>query len=434
MMNVRPALFSAFSAALLVGCTSGTPGSDDTHADASDEGSANESGEEESDGSSGDDQVPGSDASTSSGGTTTSSSEGSTSSGTATSTDTSDATSSSTDTTTTDAETDDTDSGDSMPDPPTGVCPPGPYAASPFEGVASMTATAIQPSGELPLELPNAGLVEGPVWLGDSLVFSHFQFDEVYTSEVLRFTPPDRFEVAFAPNAGVNGMALRPDGTLLGASHLVGGIVTLDLDTDTATPVVAEYMGARLNSPNDLVVRADGNIYFSDPLYQAPNPRPQGEVQRLFRITPDGTLLAVTERSPSAQEGPDQPNGVALSPDGNTLYLGHGQGVLAYALADDGEVMLPGEPLGGIGSTGSPGVDGMAVDCAGNVYAAHHSPGVVSVISPEGAPLGTITVATSLTNLAFGGPQRTTLYATAGDPQAGTPLYQIELAIPGLPY
>lgn len=432
MMNVRPALFSAFSALLLVGCTPGTPGSDDTHADASDEGSANESGEEASDGSSGDDQISGSDASTSSGSTATSTSEGSTSSGTATSTDTSDATSSSTDTTTTDAETDDTDSGDSMPDPPTGVCPPGPYAASPFEGVASMTATQIEPAGgTLPLELTGEGLAEGPVWLGDSLVFSHFQTSQPFPSEVLRFTPPDTFELAFAPNAGVNGMTLRPDGTLLGASHLVGGIVELDLDADTATPIIAEYMGARLNSPNDVVVRADGNVYFSDPLYQAPEPRPQGDAQRLFRLAPDGTLTAVEERGGASEgSGQDQPNGVALSPDGNTLYLGHGGGVRAYTLAEDGEVMLPGVALASI----SDPVDGMTVDCAGNIYATHHFAGEISVASPDGTALGTIMVTSSLTNVAFGGPERTTLYATAGNPAEGSPLYQIELAITGLPY
>jgi len=329
------------------------------------------------------------------------------------------------------------------------------------------------------------GLLEGPVWLGDRLIFTHLRFSTGNPSELLQFTPPSTFEVLYT-NMGLNGLAMRTDGSIVGASHLVGGLVDVDLATGATTTIIAEYNGARLNSPNDLAIRSDGNIYFSDPTWQAPTPRPQGEIYRVFRLDPAGNLTVVDESTlPEPETGsesgsesssssgdsggdtegecdtssssdagstgsesgsstggadtdatpelePNQSNGVALSPAEDVLYVGDLNGVWVYAVADDGSVATPGALIEGVAG----GVDGMAVDCAGNLYVTNHGAGEITVVSPALEIIGTITVRPSLTNVAFGGPDGTTLYATAGDPKDGTAstLYSLELAIPGSPY
>jgi len=315
------------------------------------------------------------------------------------------------------------------------ICPPGPYAASPIDGIASLTFTRIEAPG-LVLELEGGGLAEGPVWLGDSLLFTHFLYNDGSPSEILRYTPPDSFEVAFGPDRGVNGLALRGDGMVIGASHGIGGLVVIDPVTGDASVLVEGYQGERLNSPNDLAIRSDGNLYFTDPQFQAPDPLPQGDIKRFFRRTPEGDLLVIAEWTPGSG-GPNDPNGVALSPDERTLYLGRVGGVTAYGLTEDGSVLSPGTAVPGIAHN----VDGMVVDCAGNVYATNHAAGIITIIPhdwstrPLGEPYLTLSVgAASLTNLAFGGPDRTTLFATAGNPALGSPLYSLELAIPGFPY
>jgi gluconolactonase len=118
------------------------------------------------------------------------------------------------------------------------------------------------------------------------------------------------------------------------------------------------------------------------------------------------------------------PNGVALSPDQRTLYVGEENGTIsAFLVAADG-------------STSDrrvfaivPGADGMGVDCAGDLYVAAHNEGAVHVLSPSGVLLGTIAVAPSVTNLAFGGPDRTTLYISAAKQ-----IYSLAMNLPGYPY
>lgn len=118
----------------------------------------------------------------------------------------------------------------------------------------------------------------------------------------------------------------------------------------------------------------------------------------------------------------DKPNGIALSPDEQTLYVGSsGADVLAYPVAADGSTGTPSV----LASPG--GSDGMTVDCAGNLYVT--SGGEAKVLSPDGDALFAIDVAETPSNVAFGGANRRTLYITAG-----TGLYSIELEIPGLPY
>jgi gluconolactonase len=288
-----------------------------------------------------------------------------------------------------------------------------------------LTATAIEGTRTQGIgQLTSGGLAEGTVWTGDSILFTHFTFDsQPPPSEIFRLTPPGPVALAFPPDKGVNGLALDASGGLIGASHAVGGIVRIDA-AGQVTPIVSTFNGNRFNSPNDLTARSDGNIYFTDPTFQAPQPNPQ-PIAAAYRLDPAGTATMI-----EGSQSLGNPNGISLSPDGNTLYIGHQSGVTRFGVNADGTVMTPGTPF----ATTNEQVDGMTVDCAGNLYATVHNAGDVRVFDPAGTELGRIAVRQQLTNVAFGGPERRTLYAVGGDPNNANALYSIELAIPGWPY
>lgn len=314
-------------------------------------------------------------------------------------------------------------------DSPDEVCPPAPYPASPFSGETMVTATPIAGSaiadfgGMGVLESPESRY-EGPVWLGDSLIFSHFQRSgSPPPSQLIRYTPPGDFELANpGVDTGTNGLALRSDGALVGASHAARGLVLIDAATGTVEEtLVGDYEGTPFNSPNDLTLRSDGNIYFTDPDYQAVQPTDLPTAA--YRVDPQGTVTQFLQIN--------EPNGIALSPDEMTLYVGHPGGLLRFNLAADGSVMGEGTAFG---PPAVNNVDGLAIDCAGNIYVSIHSEGRIQVLAPDGTQLGTIGGMSEVTNAAFGGPNRTTLYITAGNPGTDPGLYSVDLEIPGYPY
>jgi len=176
--------------------------------------------------------------------------------------------------------------------------------------------------------------------------------------------------------------------------------------------LVPDFDGAAFNSPNDIAVRSDGNLYFTDPSYMLGNRTSELPMQA-YRRDPSGALTVI--------DSAGNPNGITLSPDETQLYLSHLGGpnnVLVYDVDASGAVANP-QPFANVGS------DGMAIDCAGNLYVTQ---GGVRVYDPSGALLGTLT-APGAANVAFGGPERKTLYITAT-----ATLFAVELAIPGLPY
>lgn len=262
------------------------------------------------------------------------------------------------------------------------------------------------------------GLYEGPVWTGEALYFSHFTFDPGFPSRILRLAADGRVETVIE-DSGSNGLALGSDGALVAATHDLKELARYDLVDGSRMRIVGEYGGQPFNSPNDLVLGADGTIWFTDPDYQreaAPGGQP---ATRVYRVGTDGRVEAVDDTLAN-------PNGIALSPDGRTLYVAGGgdDGVLrAYPLDADGRAG-PGRDL-----VRAEGPDGLAVDCLGNIYLTEHARRRVRVISPQGEELATIAVDANITNAAFGGPRRRTLYLTG----AGA-LWSVELDVAGLPY
>jgi gluconolactonase len=192
------------------------------------------------------------------------------------------------------------------------------------------------------------------------------------------------------------------EGHLLAAEGADGGgrqISRWNVETGEKTTIVDSFDGKHFNAPNDLVLDADGRVYFTDPRYGGPEAR-ELEHMAVYRVDTDGTLVEVTHET-------EKPNGMVLSPDGRTLYVAdhnnegdaapdgtaHGPGAMkiyAFPLGEDGLVGGPRKTLVDFGEEA--GCDGMTVDTVGNIYLTSRSlkrPGVI-IINPEGDEVGFI--------------------------------------------
>ncbi|KRA45293.1 SMP-30/gluconolactonase/LRE family protein [Pseudoxanthomonas sp. Root630] len=291
--------------------------------------------------------------------------------------------------------------------------------------VACPTDPGVAPRGELTAARVAAAtpgdaqdrLYEGPVWRDGALYLSDFVHNGTFPSRIRRFTPPDRWETVLE-DSGSNGLALDHEGALIAATHDRKQVARVDLARGTRTALVSTFDGAPFNSPNDLVMAADGTLYFTDPDYQrkaAPGGQPLTRVYRHH----DGTTTVVDDTLRN-------PNGIALSPEGGTLYVAGGtaDGDVLRAYPVTAGIPGPGRDLARIS-----GGDGLAVDCLGNVYVTEHGAHRVRVFSPAGDVLATIRVDANITNAAFGGAERRTLFLTGA-----ASLWSIDLDVAGLPY
>lgn len=280
---------------------------------------------------------------------------------------------------------------------------------------------------------------EGPVWVqtGGFLLFA-----EIPSNRILKWTPggqattfmhPSGYEGATpygGPEPGSNGMTLDARGRLTVAGHARRSVWRLEqMDQqkegkDALITVLAEsYQGKRLNSPNDLVYRSDGSLYFTDPPYglrtqSDQDPQKQLQVNGVYRLR--GALQQPAGAAPDPAKlelivsDLPRPNGIAFSPDGKVLYVDNSEPKkiwMRYPVKADGS-LGPGTLFCDATSDQAPGApDGMKVDTRGNVYSA--GPGGVWIFSPDGKHLGTIRMPDKVGNLAFGDADRKTLYITA---------------------
>ena len=302
-------------------------------------------------------------------------------------------------------------------------CPAGPFTAlTSTTGLTPQRLTGAPPADNY---AQGFSIIEGPVWLGNAL----------YVSQILGGSPPPPSRIlkivpgspatVFAGNDGTNGLAILPGGDLVGAIHADGSVCRVPLASpDILFPIAFAYPngGPRFNAPNDLAVRSDGNIYFSDPdANQAPTPHPQAKT-RVYRISPTAEVSVVDDTL-------SQPNGVTLSLDENMLFVS-GPGLYKYPVMVDGSVgaRMPAVPTPAV-YTGS---DGMVFDCAGDLYVATNQ--AVAVINPAGVEIGRITVTgvQAVTNVAFGGADHKTLFITSLDTNPG--VFSVAMPLPGMPY
>jgi gluconolactonase len=262
---------------------------------------------------------------------------------------------------------------------------------------------------------------EGPVWRGDDLLFS-----DIPNNRTIRYRPaPEGPEITTFrhPSGNANGLTLDRRGRLLACEHSGRRVSRVDAGGRAET-VVDSYQGKRLNSPNDVVVRSDGSIFFTDPPYGLPGGTEGKELpfNGVYRVDPSGELHLLVDDF-------DRPNGLAFSPDERRLLIddtvrGH---IRAFDVASDGSLSngrvfaeLKGQP----GERGAP--DGMKVDSEGNVYCT--GPAGVWVFAETGRYLGRIVTPEVPANIAWGDPDWRTLYITAR-----TSLYRVRLAVPGIP-
>lgn len=269
------------------------------------------------------------------------------------------------------------------------------------------------------------GVAAGP----DGLIyFSDIPHDRATPGRILRFDPHTRTTVVHCRDSGKsNGLMFDPQGRLLAACGANGGRRALCLITPDGQvqPLLERYQGRRFNSPNDLVIAADGTVYFSDPRYVGDEPL-ELDHQSVYRYHPASGRLERLET------GVSKPNGVMLSPDGRTLYVAEtDNGTLevsrppppgaplrmtlnAYAIGPEGK-LGPRRVLVDFGQ--QLGIDGMTVDPQGRIYAAVRSADRhgIRIYDPDGREVGSIPTPTLPTNCCFGSrAEGETLYVTAG--------------------
>jgi gluconolactonase len=265
---------------------------------------------------------------------------------------------------------------------------------------------------------------EGPVWRsrGGYLLFSDIPHNTIYKwkdGEGLSvFLRPAGYTGPNPPGRelGSNGLTLDASGAVVMADHGNRQIARLDDSVFTKTALAARFNGKRFNSPNDLVFRSNGDLYFTDPPFGLKglndDPAKEQSVNGVYRLTPAGELTLVVQDLAL-------PNGIAFSPDERTLYVSNSEATRAIWMAYDvqpngtlarGRVFFDATALAKQGRQGLP--DGMRVDRAGNLFAA--GPGGILVISPQGKHLGTIATGQPTANCAFGD-DGSTLYITANN-------------------
>jgi gluconolactonase len=308
----------------------------------------------------------------------------------------------------------------------------GPISASPHNYIWMRTATLDFYAGERASSVERidarvervAGgfeFTEGPVWSEQegALLFSSPNTNAIYrydpgTERVTVFRSKSGYtgvDVGRYHQPGSNGLAFSPDGLLTICQHGNRRVIRVNPHGDI-TVLCDSYEGRRLNSPNDLVYRSDGTLYFTDPAFGLPgvleDPAKELDFQGVFAVRPDGSVAVIDD----ALEGP---NGLAFSPDERWLYVGDWdlshKAVMRYPIAADGSAAGPGQLLCDL--TDEPGedaIDGIKVGSDGRLYVC--GPGGIWVLSPEGEKLELIELPEAPHNLAWGGDDRT-LYVTA---------------------
>ncbi len=301
---------------------------------------------------------------------------------------------------------------------------PGPDAASDMSTVDAaapdMTGPVdLGPSPDPVATAGNAELVqdgfqftEGPRWYPAEGVL---RFTDIPATTIYELAEPNTITEFTTMSEGANGLAFDGTGAVLAAQH--GGRRVAVYNGGAASSVVDRYEGNRFNSPNDLVLRADGIMYFTDPPYGLTGQR-EIDFNGLFRFDPsDGSVVAEWEGNRNST----RPNGVTLSPDEKVLYLADTMASMVYAF----DVAADGSLSGERDFASVSGPDGMAIDVYGNLYVTTN--GGVEVFAPDGSSWGLIAIGRRPANCAFGGADGQTLYVTAREG-----LYRVPLSVKGI--
>lgn len=257
--------------------------------------------------------------------------------------------------------------------------------------------------------------IEGPIWHPDGFLL----FSDIPANIIYKFGSNQQVEVFRRPSGKANGNTLDKENRLLTAEHENRRVSRTDKDGKVIT-LADRYEGKRLNSPNDLVVKSDGSIYFTDPSYGVSKDQEELGFYGVYRLAPEGKLTLLIKDLVL-------PNGIAFSPDEQKLYVNNSEAgyIAVFDVKPDGTVTNQ-QLFAELKDASQGGVpDGLKVDVEGNIYST--GPGGVWIFSPDGKLLGKISVPETATNLAWGESDRQTLYITASKS-----LYRIRLKIAGV--
>lgn len=274
---------------------------------------------------------------------------------------------------------------------------------------------------------------EGPIWVSDE---GYLLFSDPNSNIIYKYTKDGMLsvfrqrsgysgaDIAEYGQPGSNGLTLDAQGRLTINEHGNHRVSRLEKD-GTVTVLVDSFEGKRLNSPNDLVYKSDGTLYFTDPPFGLPkffdDPRKELPFSGVYFLK-DGKLTLIIKDLKG-------PNGIAFSPDEKYLYVGNWDPekkvVMRYEVNADGTLSNGKIFFDMTSALGEDAIDGVKVDQQGNIYVS--GPGGLWVISPEGKHIGTIVAPKHIHNMAWGGEDGKTLYLCA---RSG--LYRMQLNIPGV--
>lgn len=276
---------------------------------------------------------------------------------------------------------------------------------------------------------------EGPVWIKDGsyLLWSDVPRNKISkwdsaTGKTTIFMDPSGYDSPSSEwrEAGSNGLLLDTDGRLTVCDHGNRRVYRVEKD-GSKTTICDRFEGKKFNSPNDLIIHSNGDLYFTDPPYGLKD-KDSREIEwhGVYRVKPDGSVTLLTKEM-------TRPNGIALSPDEKTLYVAQSDPDLAvfksWPIKNDGtlgegKTVLDATPWVKKGDPGLP--DGMAIDTQGNIWGT--GPGGVMIISPEGKLIGRIMMGKPTANCAFGEDGSTLFVTSSGF------ICKVKTKVKGLPF
>lgn len=283
-----------------------------------------------------------------------------------------------------------------------------------FIGSNQMQAQDLIAEGAKP-EMITEGhqFTEGPYWNPAGFLL----YSDIPANQVYRWAPGEGKSVYLEPSGHSNGITADTEGRIILCQH-DGRVSRMD-NNKNLTVLASQYNGKRLNSPNDVVVRSDGLIYFTDPPFGVSEEARELTFSGVYLLGKEGSLTLLYDKF-------THPNGIVLSPDEQTLYVNDSRtgSIVKFTVNKDGSLSSP-QDFATVGAMADNGAaDGMVVDMQGRLYST--GPGGVSVFDPSGKKVGLIEFPDRITNLDWGGKDVSTLFATA---PAG--IYRLQMNVKG---
>ncbi|WP_165726327.1 SMP-30/gluconolactonase/LRE family protein [Pseudoalteromonas sp. SA25] len=265
----------------------------------------------------------------------------------------------------------------------------------------------------------NLLFLEGPTWSSqdNAFYFSEMNFASSQAlgpdSTIYKLVLPNTL-TTYLKHSGTNGLYAKGQ-SLYTLNHSTQSLSKINIKSKTNTVIVNKFDGLSFSSPNDMTMHKNGDIFFTDPNWQLGERTQQMSYTGVYKLSNTGVLSLIDATL-------EKPNGVALSPDQRTLYVGDfSNRISKYTIDENGDI----SPREDFIKVTSP--DGIKVDSAGNIYVSSHKKGVINIYTPRGSLIDKIELGPNVTNLAFGGKNRKTLLITTAKG-----LFTLDVKVAGL--